>query len=73
MLEHVQMLANLYRRAGQFSVVRETFSRHYARTLARDAGPPRRAAAVAEALARIEHARTESDLISAVASVSDTH
>jgi hypothetical protein len=73
MLEHVQMLANLYRRAGQFSVVRETFSRHYARTLARGAGPPRRAAAVAEALARIEHARTESDLISAVASASDTH
>ena len=28
MYEHVQMLANLYRRAGQFSTVRAAFGRH---------------------------------------------
>jgi hypothetical protein len=68
MFEHVQMLANLYRRAGQLSVVRTTFVHHYARLLARSAGSPRRAEALAQALARIENARTEDELISAVAS-----
>jgi hypothetical protein len=71
MFEHVQMLANLYRRAGQLAVVRSTFSRHSARLLARGASSPKRAAALAEALARIDTARTESELISAVASISD--
>jgi hypothetical protein len=68
MYEHVQMLANLYRRAGQLFVVRAAFDHHYQRELARGAGgSPKRAAALAEALARIETARTESELIAAVA------
>jgi hypothetical protein len=71
MFEHVQMLANLYRRAGQLPVARDTFSRHYQRVLARAAGSPKRAARLSEALVRIESARTESDLISAVASARD--
>jgi hypothetical protein len=71
MYEHVQMLANLYRRAGRLSTVRTTFDRHYKRELARGAGgSPKRAAALAEALARIEAARTESDLIAAVSAAS---
>ena len=69
MYEHVQMLANLYRRAGQFSTVRAAFGRHVSRELARGGGAsPKRAAMLAEALARIETARTEADLIAAVAS-----
>jgi hypothetical protein len=68
MYEHVQMLANLYRRAGQLPVVRAAFARQVARELARGAGgSPRRAAALAESLARIEQARTETELITAVA------
>ncbi len=69
MYEHVQMLANLYRRAGQFAFVRAAFSRHFSRLLARGAtGSPKRTAALAAALVRIEAARTESELIAAVAS-----
>ena len=68
MYEHVQMLANLYRRAGQLSVVRAAFSRHYARVLAHSRALPRRPpAALAERLARIDAARNESDLVAAVA------
>jgi hypothetical protein len=73
MYEHVQMLADLYRRAGQLGVVRSTFSRQYARLLARGGMNARRQADVSEALSRIEAARTESELTSAVASVDDTH
>jgi hypothetical protein len=69
MYEHVQMLANLYRRAGQFAVVRAAFSRHLARSIARGAsGSPKRTAALVAALARVEAARTESELVAAVAS-----
>jgi hypothetical protein len=65
------MLANLYRRAGQFGVVRAAFARHVTRQLARGVGSPKRATALAQALVRIENARSESELISAVASTSD--
>jgi hypothetical protein len=71
MYEHVQMLANLYRRAGQFATVRDAFSRHYARRLVRGLRSPEQAGALAAALARIEAARSESDLIAAVAGVDD--
>jgi uncharacterized protein DUF4350 len=62
MYEHVQMLADLYRRAGRLTTVREAFSRHYARV--RD---PHGAAV----LARIQSATTEADLISAVGDADD--
>jgi hypothetical protein len=69
MYEHVQMLANLYRRAGQFAVVRDAFSRQLTRSIARGAsGSPKRTAMLAAALARVESARTESELVAAVAS-----
>jgi hypothetical protein len=71
MYEHVQMLANLYRRAGQFSVVRAALGRTVSRRLSGGAGPPRRAAALADALVRIDSARTESALIAAVAAADD--
>jgi hypothetical protein len=74
MYEHVQMLANLYHRAGQFVVVRTAFARQITRELARGGGgSPKRSAMLTEALARIETARTESELISAVASAQVTH
>ena len=57
MYEHVQMLANLYRRAGQFGVLRDAFARHVARSDA-----PGKAAR----LARVESARSESELIAAL-------
>jgi hypothetical protein len=66
MYEHVQMLANLYRRAGQLGVVRQTLSRHYARGAA-DGSPAQTAAR-----ARLDAARNESDLVSAVAAMEDT-
>ncbi len=72
MYEHVQMLANLYRRAGQLQVVRETLSRAYARELARDSRPAARAAELRSALDRVDAARTESDLVAAVAAAEDT-
>jgi hypothetical protein len=72
MYEHVQMLANLYRRAGHLPTVRAAFSKQYTRELNRvGAGSPGRAVKLAEAVARIETARTESDLIAAVAGASD--
>ncbi len=71
MYEHVQMLANLYRRSGQLGVVRKTLSRSYARGLARGTLPPARATALLSALARVESARGESDLVAAVAALDD--
>lgn len=59
MYEHVQMLAGLYRRSGQLGAAREAFARHYARTLS--GGP--------HALRGIQAARTESELIAAVAAL----
>jgi hypothetical protein len=63
MYEHVQMLAGLYRRAGQLGAARQAFSRHYARLRTRSDR--------SAALRRIETARTESDLIAAVAAFDD--
>ncbi len=63
MYEHVQMLANLYRRAGQLGAARAAFLSHYARL---QAGSDRSAA-----LRRVEIARTDSDLIAAVAALDD--
>jgi hypothetical protein len=71
MYEHVQMLANLYRRAGQFGVVRDAFSRHYSRLLARGNAGTSRSASVAQALERIQVARNESELVGAVAAADD--
>jgi uncharacterized protein DUF4350 len=65
MYEHVQMLANLYHRAGQLNVAREAFIRHYSRLHAR--GAP----ADADALTRVAAARTEAELISALADLDD--
>jgi hypothetical protein len=69
MFEHVQMLANLYRRSGQLGVVRERMSRVYARDGARGTLAPDRAAALESALARLESARTESQVVSAVGTI----
>jgi hypothetical protein len=69
MYEHVQMLANLYRQAGQLAVVREAFNRHYTRAASRSES--HHAAELAEALVRIQSARTESDLVAAVAAIHD--
>jgi hypothetical protein len=66
MYEHVQMLANLYRRARQLTVARAAFSRHYARLLARGTSSPGQTASLAEAVAHIDAARTERELIAAV-------
>ncbi len=66
MYEHVQMLANLYRRSGQLSTARAFLVRHYQRQLARGALPPSRADALARAVSRVEQARSEPALISAV-------
>jgi hypothetical protein len=67
MAEHVQMLAGLYRRAGQLNLVRSAFVGHYARRLRRPDAPPGARAA----LARIEQARSEAELIAAVATADD--
>jgi hypothetical protein len=76
MYEHVQMLANLYRRAGQLMTVRGTFARHYRRAVARsDASTSSNSAGLREVVTRIESARSESELIAAVAAaeaMSDT-
>ena len=63
MYEHVQMLASLYRRAGQLGAARDAFSRHYARLQTRSDR--------AAALRRIQTARTETELIAAVAAFDD--
>jgi hypothetical protein len=65
MYEHVQMLADLYHRAGQLAAARSAFSRHYARQQPRATDP----AMFAEALAQLNAARTEQELIKAVTSV----
>jgi hypothetical protein len=67
MYEHVQMLGNLHQRAGQLNVVREAFLRHYSRLYARAGMAP----AEAEALARVQSARTEAELVSAVGDLDD--
>src|SRR5207302_1904208 len=68
MYEHVQMLGSLYRRARLLASARTAFSRHYALRLARrGSGSPERSAA----LRRIESARTEAELIEAVAAFDD--
>jgi hypothetical protein len=69
MYEHIQMLANLYRRAGQLDVVRQTFSRQYARALARGTHDPGRRQGLESAMARLDSARTESEVITAVGSI----
>jgi len=71
MYEHVQMLANLYRRAGQLQVVREVFARHYGRLLARGSASSKRTAGLVDAAARVEAAKTECELIAAVAAADD--
>jgi hypothetical protein len=72
MYEQVQMLANLYRRAGQRDLVRATFSRHYHRRLERAGGtPPRQPAALAEAVGRIDQAQSETELVRAVGAAVD--
>jgi hypothetical protein len=67
MFEHVQMLAGLYRRAGQLGTVRSTLSRHYTRAQARGTLSPQADAHLTEALAQIDAARSESELVSSVA------
>jgi hypothetical protein len=67
MYEHVQMLASLYRRAGQLDVLRASFARHYARHLAHAATP----GAAQASVARIEAAHSEAELIAAVAAADD--
>jgi hypothetical protein len=67
MYEHVQMLANLYRRAGQFRVVHDHFVHQYARLMARGARTPRKE----EAFARVQSARTESELVAVIATFDD--
>jgi hypothetical protein len=66
MYEHVQMLAGLYRRARQLETARSAFARHYARRASRVMN-----GRSSDALARIESARAEADLIAAVASIDD--
>jgi hypothetical protein len=63
MYEHVQMLASLYRRSGQLGAAREAFGRHYSHVRTRT---DRMAG-----LRRIQTARSESDLIVAVAAFDD--
>ena len=67
MYEHVQMLAGLYRRAGQFRAARDALANHYARVVVR-----KNSAAQAEAVARMRAARTESELIAAVAHIDES-
>jgi hypothetical protein len=63
MYEHVQMIANLYRRSHQLDVARATLARQYQRQLVRAGVVPSSAAHSAE---RIATARTESELLDAV-------
>jgi Domain of unknown function (DUF4350) len=65
MFEHVQTLAGLYRRARQLAAAREAFSRHYARVLAHAAED--QTPALRDALRAIEQARSEDQLVAAVA------
>ena len=67
MYEHVQMLAGLYRRAGQFEVVRDALATHYARAVNR-----KNSTALAERVERVRMARNESELTAAVAAIDDS-
>lgn len=67
MYEHVQMLAGLYRRAGQLATVRLAFARHYQRLLAVGSLSGARAGQLSSALTDIQSASSESALVSAVA------
>jgi len=67
MYEHVQMLASLYRRAGQLDTVRAAFARHYQRVAARSAVAPVRAALLEQSVTEVHNARSEAELIAAVA------
>ncbi len=67
MYEHVQMLAGLYRRSGQFSTLRSALLHQYQRLSARDSLTPAQRAALASALDHLQHAQTEGALIAAVA------
>ena len=67
MFEHVQMLADLYRRAGQFHVVHDYFLARYGQR--QHVAPRERDSA----LRRVASARTESELIAAVAQVDDAN
>jgi hypothetical protein len=60
MYEHVQMLAGLYRRAGQLAAVRARCVSHYTRQ-----------GASAVVLARIAAAHSDAELIAAVAAADD--
>lgn len=70
MLEHVHMLADLYRRSGNVTAARDAFLRHYARVLSGPARPG--SERLAGCLPAIENARNERDLIEAVAAASDS-
>jgi hypothetical protein len=67
MFEHVQMLAGLYRRAGQLDVVRARLAHVYSRTLARGTFTSPHATHLSHAISDIERARSEPDLVAAVA------
>jgi hypothetical protein len=66
MHEHVQMLAGLYRRAGQLSIVRAAFDRHYQRRLARGGIAPGQVRPFAEAADQVRAAQSEGALLAAV-------
>jgi hypothetical protein len=66
MYEHVQMLAGLYRRAGQLSTVRAAFDRHYQRRLARGGIPPGQVRPFSEAADQVHTAHSEGALLAAV-------
>jgi Domain of unknown function (DUF4350) len=66
MYEHVQMLASLYRRAGQLATIRGAFARHYQRRAASTVLAPARASLLDDAVLRVRNARSETELIAAV-------
>jgi hypothetical protein len=66
MYEHVQMLAGLYRRAGQLSTVRSAFDRHYQRRLARGGIAAGQLGAFSEAADQVHAAQSEAALLAAV-------
>jgi hypothetical protein len=70
MYEHVQMLANLYRRAGQFDLVRSSLTRHYVRLLARGRLGAKRIEELNQSIARMQAARSVSELVAALAQMS---
>jgi hypothetical protein len=66
MYEHVQMLADLYRRAGQFRFAHDYFTQYYAQLPARGARTSR-AAELEHTLSRVRAARTDAELVAALA------